>query len=79
MRFIGITHLDVERNVGFDQFIIFIPYTSPIFQIINSYISKPRCIFFFFYRKFQPMVSAPNDYSLSSDQDNNQFFGVGGD
>ena len=35
--------------------------------------------FFFFLRKFQPMVSALDDNSLSSDQDTNQFFGVDGD
>ena len=30
--------------------------------------------FFFFEREFQPMASASNDISLSSDQDTNQFF-----
>ena len=34
---------------------------------------------FFFLREFQPMTFAPNDSSLSLDQDTNQFFGVGGD
>ena len=29
--------------------------------------------FFFFLREFQPMASAPDDSSLSSDQDTNQF------
>ena len=29
---------------------------------------------FFFKKEFQPMTSAPNDISLSSDQDTNQFF-----
>ena len=29
--------------------------------------------FFFFFRKFQFMSSAPDDSSLSSDQDTNQF------
>ena len=29
--------------------------------------------FFFFFREFQPMMSAPDDSSLSSDQDTNQF------
>ena len=29
--------------------------------------------FFFFFREFQPMASAPDKYSLSSDQDINQF------
>ena len=29
--------------------------------------------FFFFWRKFQLIVSAPDDNSLSSDQDTNQF------
>ena len=32
-----------------------------------------QTIFFFFYRKFQLMASTPNDSSLSSDQDTNQF------
>ena len=31
-------------------------------------------LFFFFLRKFQPMTSAFDDSSLSSDQDINQFF-----
>ena len=30
--------------------------------------------FFFFLREFQPMASAPDDSSLSSNQDTNQFF-----
>ena len=30
-------------------------------------------LFFFFLREFQPMTSAPDDSSLSSDQDTNQF------
>ena len=30
--------------------------------------------FFFFWREFQPMESVPDENSLSSDQDNNQFF-----
>ena len=34
---------------------------------------------FFFLREFQPMTFAPNDSSLSLDQDINQFFDVGGD
>ena len=29
--------------------------------------------FFFFLREFQPMAFAPNDSSLSLDQDTNQF------
>ena len=33
----------------------------------------------FFERVFQPMASTPNNSSLLSDQDTNQFFGVGGD
>ena len=31
-----------------------------------------------FFREFQPMASTPDDSSLSSNQDTNQFFGVGG-
>ena len=30
-------------------------------------------LFLVFFREFQPMASAPNDSSLSSDQDTNQF------
>ena len=30
--------------------------------------------FFFFFRKFQPMVSTLDDNSLSSNQDTNQFW-----
>ena len=29
---------------------------------------------FFFFREFQLIASAPNNNSLSSDQDTNQFF-----
>ena len=29
--------------------------------------------FFFFWKEFQPMASAPNDNSLLSDEDTNQF------
>ena len=36
-------------------------------------------IMIFFEREFQPMASAPNDSSLSSNQDTNQFLGVGSD
>ena len=35
-----------------------------------------QTVFFFFFkreREFQPMASAPDDSSLSSDQDTNQF------
>ena len=32
--------------------------------------------FFFFVREFQPMASASNNNSLSSDQDTNHLFGV---
>ena len=42
-------------------------------------INKWKTFFFFFFKEFQPIVSAPDDSSLSSDQDTNQFFGVGGD
>ena len=30
-------------------------------------------LIFFFFREFQPMASAPDDSSLSSNQDTNQF------
>ena len=39
--------------------------------------SKELYLFFFFFereKEFQPMVSAPNNSSLSLDQDTNQFF-----
>ena len=39
----------------------------------------PFIFFFFFWREFQPMASALDNNSLLSDQDINQFFGVGGD
>ena len=32
------------------------------------------CMIQFFFKEFQLMVSAPNDSSLSLDQDTNQFF-----
>ena len=35
---------------------------------------KELIFFFFFLREFQPMASAPDDSSLSSNQDTNQFF-----
>ena len=34
---------------------------------------------FFFLREFQSMTSAHDNSSLLSDQDTNQFFGVGGE
>ena len=30
-------------------------------------------VFFFFFKEFQPMASTPDNHSLSSDQDTNQF------
>ena len=40
--------------------------------------SIERFFFFFFAREFQSMAPTPDDSSLSSDQDTNQFFCVGG-
>ena len=37
------------------------------------HIQSKLVIIFFFFREFQPMASAPDDSSLSSDQDTNQF------
>ena len=34
---------------------------------------RDMIFFFFFEREFQPMASAPDDSSLSTDQDTNQF------
>ena len=43
------------------------------FFFTNLYIPIYACILLFFSREFQPMVSAPDDSSLSSDQDTNQL------
>ena len=49
-------------------------------KIINKTHSYSDLFFFFFYliiiilREFQLMASAPDNSSLSSDQDTNQFF-----
>ena len=51
--------------------------------MVNSYLKNSRKVWVFFFvflfkerereREFQPMASAPDDSSLSSDQDPNQF------
>ena len=33
----------------------------------------------FFFKEFHPIMSASDDYSLSTNQDTNQFFGVSKD
>ena len=42
-------------------------------NIVSKIIYKYYYYFFFFEREFQPMASAPDNSSLSSDQDTNQF------
>ena len=45
-----------------------------VFGERNSHcFERKELIFFFFLREFQPMASAPDDSSLSSEQDINQF------
>ena len=36
-------------------------------------VQENLIIYDFFFREFQPIASAPDDSSLSSDQDSNQF------
>ena len=46
------------------------------FECIWQHIKDIKYTFFFFLKesfKFQPMASTPDDSSLSSDQDTNQF------
>ena len=48
----------------------------PFFEKRNcDFLNYRDMIFFFFFfeREFQPMASAPDDSSLSTDQDTNQF------
>ena len=40
----------------------------------NSKFHEKVIWFGIFFREFQPIVSAPDDSSLSLDQDTNQFF-----
>ena len=44
-----------------------------IIKINENKSNQFLVFFFFFFREFQPMTSAPNDSFLSSDQDTNQF------
>ena len=48
-----------------------------LFNLLCFNISYSRLcsikVYFFFFREFQPMVSALDNSSLSSDQDTNQF------
>ena len=41
--------------------------------VYNLWKQGNNNFFFFFFREFQPMASALDDSSLSSDQDINQF------
>ena len=41
--------------------------------VIAHDINATIFFFFFFEREFQPMASAPDDSSLSTDQDTSQF------
>ena len=50
------------------EYVFMIFWEYPIFTLRLQGLA-----FFFFFREFQHMVSAPNDSSLSSDQDTNQF------
>ena len=46
-----------------------------VFGERNSHcFERKELIFFFFLREFQPMASAPDDSSLSSNKDTDQFF-----
>ena len=42
-------------------------------NIVSKIIYKYYLFFFFFEREFQPIAFVPNNSSLSSDQDTNQF------
>ena len=58
-------------------------YTKREIEIFNEMECKIDKLFilflFLFYKEFQPLTSASDDSSLSSDQDTNRFFCVGGD
>ena len=49
-------------------------YHKDKLNFAKLYMKKKEWDFFFFFeREFQPMVSAPDDRFLLSDQDTNQF------
>ena len=43
------------------------------FSHMTLLMSRMTCLKLFFFREFQRIASAPNDISLSSDQDTNHF------
>ena len=47
--------------------------TPRFLDVVIAHDVNATIFFFFFEREFQPMVSVPDDSSLSSDQDTNQF------
>ena len=57
-----------------DEAICLFWYHKDKLNFAKLYMKKKEWDFFFFFeREFQPMVSAPDDRFLLSDQDTNQF------
>ena len=71
------THTQWHGIIGGTYFLFSFIWISDMLCVrlykLLLFIALKVFFFFFFEREFQPMASAPEDNSLSTDQDTNQF------